>query len=214
MFRPNRIGEHMLVDLQASATKNPITSANFTNVVGVPTVFDVQTDLATLQSPGSFTNLYVNVSGNWSLGFGESFAWGRFVDGTHENGLPIQYTVVGYMEAEVNRSLEGVSVALNIGELDSGSVSVDYNAQVNKVTNAVPLPCAIRKGDQSFSAYGAVNCVDGLFDGNGTSFSTQPVGAFWSIVNDDGVAVIIEYMRMSVSIYKYVGDIDTFDPTR
>ena len=214
MFRVNRIGDHSLVDLVAGAVKNPITSANFANVVGTPTVFHVQTDRSTLISPGSFTNLFVNISGNYTMNFGESFAWGRFVDGTHLNDREVQYSIVGAAEVLGNRSTEGVSLSCNIGELDSGSVSQDYTTQVNTVTNAVLLPADIKRNDQIIQGRVACSAIDGLFEGGTTAFSTQPIGAFWGLVNDDSADFIIEYMRMTLSIYRYVEDIDTFDPSR
>ena len=170
MLLPNRVGEHVLHEIAADNVKNPITNPNFPSVVGGIEAFEVQISTATLNDPVAAE--VMSLDNTPALGTNESFAWGRFIDGTHKANIPQQYTVAGFLQLRLSDEPGDVMVALNVGRLDDGeTLTVNHAAPVNAVSHAKPLPITINQHDRSLYASYQGSFIDGQFD-TSQSFST------------------------------------------
>lgn len=213
MLIPNRVGEHVLLEIAADNVKNPITNPNFANVVGGIETFEVQISTATLNSPVAAE--VMSLDNTPALGTNESFAWGRFIDGSHEFDIPQQYTIAAFLQLRLSDEPGDVMVALNVGRLDDGeTLTVNHTAAVNAVSHAKPLPINITQHDRSVYASYQGSFIDGKFD-TLQAFSTRPLGVFWSLQNEGGAAAInIGFMKAYIAIFNYKEALEVFDPLR
>ena len=213
MHRIERVADYFYSDVSGNLVSNPIAAGDIATVSrSSATGFAVQTDRATLLDPVSSVSMALNTAP--TIQANSTFAFGRFVSGVKQNDLPMHYHVSGYCRALFSGTPTNIGLGFYIGRLDSGSVAQDYTAQVNLVSHpiALPLQCDEIAGN---SLKCSVNCnvLDGLYDGGASAFTAQPFGVFMGLQND-ATGLALNFLKMSLSVYRYSEDIDSFDPSR
>ena len=212
MFRPNRIGEHMLIDTHASEFELPILTADFATTTTFWPNVGVQIDSALLRDR-SFVQIRKPSAQTWSLNNNEGLAFGRFMSGEHEKDLPVQINVAGSLR--VQASAAGLQCDMFMGRLSSATPVVDHTALVNTMSSVVSIPANCRHySDDVYHTDVQRSVINGLFNGGVSVFDTDPIGVFWMIYNFTGAAVTIERMKASLSHFKYTSDVDHEDPSR
>lgn len=213
MHRIDRVSKHFYSDVSANLVANPIAAGDIATVSrSTATGFAVQTDRATLLDPISSVSMVLNTAP--TIQANSTFAFGRFVQGEHVNDEPMHYAVEGYCRALFSGVPTNIGLGFFIGRLQSGSVTQDYTAQVNLVDHpiALPLQCDEIAGNTLKCSVSTL-VLDGLHDGGATEFTTQPIGVFMGLQND-ATGLALNFLRMSLSVYRYRGDVSSFDPTR
>lgn len=217
MFRPNRIGSHVLVDTSAGLDEIPITTANFATTCAANPAMDVQTDNATVKDQQSVA-FEKDASETWSIPAGESFSFGRFVSGSDPSDpdRPFQINIAGSLYVDfAGTALENLDIGFYIGRLTTGTPGVDHTGLVNDMSGMCRLPCQVREASRDqYECDIMLSVINGLFDGAVTTLSTQAVGVFWNIRNTALAGRSITDLRGHLSVYKYTGDINTLDPNR
>lgn len=214
MHRPNRIGSHHIVDLSSDIDTGLISAANWPTTLGTTPVYQVQTESAVVGEKAACLNWQLDPTATYVTAAGKSFAIGRFISGEHRGDLPMIYTVSGSAIIGLNGGVSDRIPAFRMGRLDSGSVTVDHTAAVNQVTNSYELP----SWKYAEANHWHIDCqhtvVDGLFQGDASAYSSQPVAFFLGFDNEASGAINIEFLKLSLSIFRWSGSLDTFDPTR
>ena len=214
MFIPNRVGEHVLAEIAADNLINPITAANFGLTVGTTLVHQVQTRTANLNDPVHSDAM--RSTEDWTINGGESFAYGVFIDGSHSfEGAEQLYLASAAASFQFATEPGSVSVTLQLGRLDAGSVTVNHAAQVNAVSHSIILPAKIHKSNQAVHASFQGAIVDGKFN-TLQDFTAQPLGLYWCIHNElgGGGSEVVNSCHMAMSLYSYKEIVTTFDPLR
>lgn len=218
MHRVDRVARHMLVDTSAIDIDTPITTLDFPGVLGTnPAEMFVQTDMALVKDTHAVA-WYKGSGQTWAIAPGDTFAFGRFINGWEDLDAPFHLNVSGAMKIHgIGAGIE-MDVGMYIGELDSGSVVKDYTAQVNQVSNAVRLPLVqqfMLPSAEVMTCSVDVSLLNGLFNGSEAAYSSQPIGVFWCVTNyGAGSTRNIDFMRASLSAFKWSSDIDSLDPVR
>lgn len=213
MHRPNRIGNHQLVDPSVTYVDLNITSV--ANVDRAQPDFAVQTDSAVVTDQHSV--MYHKPDANtWTIPGDHTLAFGRFVPGfdpSHESPHLINVKA-SFMFWGATALGSNFVAGMYAGLLTSGSPSVDYTSVVNNVTGGVSLchSSLVR------AASGIEFCVDetlcvGDFSVGG-SFDTQPVAIFFGLTNFAAGSFDVTNMQASLSVYRWAKDQVILDPTK
>lgn len=210
MYLPNRVGEHVCLEIAANVNSSPF-GADVTTFGGTASAHQVHTRSATLNENITADNLIQ--APLMTISQGETFCYGRFIDGTHEADIPQQYVVSGHLQARLNVDNNGLNVGLFVGRLDSGSVTVNYTGKPNTVSHGIPLPIQVHSNDGLIHASYQGSFIDGKFS-TAQDFQTLPIAAYWCLGHDSGADVNIALLRASISIFNYRRAIEVFDPLR
>ena len=214
MHRPNRIGNHQLVDTSVAQLEIPILNANFgTPLAPARPTMAVQTDFATVQERHA-VSFRKDDSETWALGATENFSFGRFIPGDLADlDIGRIINIAGTLAIVSNQVHQ--TVDMYIGRLISGSPSVDYTAQVNLVEARYKIPAQSRILDGDVQQVDVqTTIVNGLFNGGATDYSDQPLAVFWNVSNYGGSDYTLEDYRGSLSIFSWEEDIKTLDAVR
>lgn len=217
MFRPNRIGDHPIVDVSAADFTLPQSDAENLASLGTMVLHQVQTDTATLGDPVSCVNFNTGDGlKTWSISSLKSWSFGRFITGAALNNreMMISYS----LNATLTLAAVSPEIKLQacIGVANATSVTVDKTAQVNLMDTRVILGMDLSQSEltKSISVKGTI--VNSLFNGGASGeYDTNPIGLWLAVVNTKSSgAAAIKVLSGSLSLYRYSVDIDTFDPTR
>lgn len=216
MFRPNRIGDHQVCDLSAPDFVINPSAAEFVASLGDIQTYHVQTDTAALGDPISCVNAGTKeLTTSLVIAANKSYSFGRFISGAALNNraMMIGYSIKAYCFGTGVPSKFAMSAYAGIA--NAASVTVDDTAQTNLMDTACLLESRAMGSNLEFyydlDIQGTI--VNTLFNGGASgAFDTNPLG-IWVALQSLGTTTL-KGIRISISIYRYSEDVDTFDPTR
>ncbi|AJK28268.1 hypothetical protein [Eel River basin pequenovirus] len=218
MHRPNRVGEHMLIDLESNEVEYNITTANFTTLAAAFPDQTVVTDVSTVAEEFAFS--FNKVDGQtWTLGAGESINIGRFLDGDflrRQTGpdSAFQINVAGSIGFRSSGG-EVLTVDPIIARRSGSTVTASFSTVQNAMINNHKIPACARSSDGNIIHCDvAASVIAGLFNGAAAAFGSNPIGVFWSIQNVGTSNANIQNLRGSLSAWMYYKPLNTFEPER
>ncbi len=214
MFRPNRIGDHQIMDTSAAGFVIDPSDAEFVVSLSARDNMFVQTDETTLQEEASMVDFDTGSADVNYVINGTTYSFGTFVAGLAINDRPMMYNWSVKALALITTSSSSVEISAWIGRAAAATITVDDTAQTNNMRTAVLLASysELSAGLLRLSAQGTV--IDTILNGGlGGVFDTDPVGLWVSITSHIG-SKVLSHLHGSISLYRYSQDIDTFDPTR
>lgn len=216
MFRPNRIGNHSVIDISAADFILPQSDAENLASLGTINAHQVQTDTATLGDPVSTINFNSGDTAKaWSLTANKSWSFGRFITGASLNNRSMMISYAAHVEAIFADAANDIDMTLNIGVANATSVTVDKTTTVNLMdTRKVLFNGYTFNGGRRMGIQIEGTFINSIFNGGSSGdFDTNPMGLWFSLVNF-GTVEVITHIHGSLTLYRYSTDIDTFDPTR
>lgn len=216
MFRPNRIGDHAVIDTSAAGFVIASSTANFVTNLGDREDFFVQTDEVTLQDEVSMVDFDTGKGDvDYVLGDQKSWSFGTFVNGLMLNDRPMMYSYDLSVYCITSSGTGALSIGAYIGRLAADTPVVDITAQTNNMRTSRLLGVYCAGGSVSahcLTVRGTV--IDTIENGGlGGVFDTDPVGLFFALLGH-GTAPSIHHLYGSMSLYRYAKDLDPFDPNR
>lgn len=216
MFRPNRIGDHDVLDLSAADFLLPQTNAENLASLGTTVLHNVQTDSAVLGDPVTTINFSTGDAAlAWVIGTRKSWSFGRFVTGAVLNNRSMMYSYKANVMMKLSANASQSTLNLHTGIANATSVTVDKTAAVNPMDTMSLLKVGFQANGGLIYYLNARGTFLNTIQNGGASglFDTNPLGLWFSFTNY-ATSVNILHCRGSISLYRYSQDLDTFDPTR
>ena len=206
MQRPNRIGAMPIVNLN-NAYRIDTNTAFGTMATPMATISTSSLNAASGLNHAFERKFYTDLTGV-TLNNVEQVGLGVQINNTREEKHRFQYTVYGHIMYDKDSHL---NVEFCVGRLDGApSETVAVN-----VPNASPLP--LDYFDHSGQVVHAGICksfVTTEKNGGTPPATYNDLAAFWRIVNITGGNVDIKGLTLSVGLYQWVEDLQTFEPPR
>lgn len=212
MYRPNRIGPYPTVDLDRtesgwSGDWNPnLDSADHSRTAAphlhvrsatVREDYDQATWIATAQS---------SLADNMAFGLGAAINGQAKSDG-------MGHLFCGHVSAVLCCSADQLGAArVVIGRAVNSALSVVRTDVGNELDSFTYLPANVQRDAHTLHV-GWQGCVVQT-DQDADGFGTNPILLGVQLVNLAGAAITFEYFAVSVTLQKYVEEIQIFDPVR
>lgn len=205
MYKPNRIGPYGLFDV----VKARETPALTTGILGAVNGSYVYIGSATIPDETAFVKYDV---ASLAIATDKAMSIGLAVAGSHENSLPIIYSIVASAQFYIEEGLP-VGMQLRFGVSTNATITVGLSTQQNLSTVWINLPSKVHSDTGVHQISCQCSVVGGLF-GQGAALTTNPKMAWLSIINSDGSTNTVKDLSLSISVHKYLGSLDTLDPPR
>lgn len=204
MYRENRIGPNMLFD-PTEATFTP------TLLVGVLTASTQSAPVCKSATvPAEYNTIHMAHT-PLSIATSKALSIGVPINGAHFGQLPNMFTIVGQASWVADQDLHG---SFGFGMSDSSTIAVSVSAESNIMTKFNQLP-TYHSGQINQAEY--CSCKESLLSGGFSTDGTEvtnPHIAFFRLVNNSGGTATMVSLQVSLSVHKYLGSIDTYDPSR
>lgn len=221
MFRPERVGPWPIIDL--GSVWNPVT-----NQLQGFVEDQVRPVYQRAAVRGDYDNVFIDENSDTALAAASGFTLALAVEGSHPSDLPVHvvYSVVASIHSRVTgaNNRAGVNLRAFLGRSSSSalptlsSTATDHGTHANRPLHLLPAQSifiasdrhAVSTTDREFSH---ISCEGQMVVRPGVN--ANPLFVALSVYNPDGEsAITVSNMSISMALHKYVGDVDTFDPTR
>ena len=211
MHRPQAFGAQQLVDMSSEEYIIPILTANFGTVAALRPAYNVVTDTTVVKNEQA-VSFRQDSAETWSLPALDNFSFGRFISGEAKDERPMHINVGCSMFVRGNLTCD---VYMAIGRLTNSAPVVDLiNAGANPMDNVHRINGRISNdGSGNYRIDCSCTIIDGLFDGESSTFESNPIGVFVNVFNL-GAAVNLTELHGSLWAYKFDNEISTFEPNR
>lgn len=205
MYKENRIGPHGLWDPKDVAL-GPVLTAN---ILGTQQTVAPWCNSATVPPK---TNTIHFLATNLAIASVKHMAVGIPVSSEHFAGKPNMYTIVGCASY---RSDVELHPSFGIAVSDSSTITSDIDSLENVCTKFKELPIGsfLNGVGQAMTISVKETVLCGGFGTNGAEI-TNPILAYFRLLNLTGGSATMVGLQVSLSIHKHLGSIDTHDPSR
>lgn len=208
MYRLDRIGPWPVLDVDLAEFVWPTEwNVNFDNVDSGYASIKPHFRSATVRD--DFEQLHV-MEGSVALAANQGMTFAIAINGEAENDLPMMYSYHASL-CWVMSAPASWQAQIGIGRLDSASVDVNRAATNNNIANPYFLHSdGSDTGSAGVRHEGQVILSDVEADGYGTN----PICLFARMVNGENTVMDVGDLCLSLSMFRYTADYDTFDPSR
>jgi len=208
MYRPNRIGPHMLVDIDRAPKVQGAVGTSYSKVSFIPVTPDqtIRDSTASRQINGTFTAITADeclavaiaIKGNNPV-----------ADFAATQDPAVQYSIAASITWRDAAALNAGPPQLILGRNDAATLAATPNKNASANFQNIPLDYC----DTGISGgVAGVNrsIILGNWDG-AITYTDDPILLGWQFHNRHSAAITITY-ECSLSIHKYVIDLDVFNP--
>lgn len=217
MYRPKRFGEHEFVDVDVSAW-TPFTSASDFNEEDHDDFDAVYPVVESAAVPDVVNYRSMVIDYNMDLASKNHVSFGVPISGSVPESCDavdcgIIYEVSGSILVAGPDCVVWPFIARV--HVSGGALTAGVGGKRNEAFRWMPLKAIVGEAgsDADFEAAHTHAVVQRRLI-EGTDWSANPMIAGWSVFNPTSSANTVEHVRMECAIYRYVTDLETFDPNR